>query len=65
MSLLDTLTERYHTSEAGHLLYECVRCGQSTSAATAYIVCPECGGKLERIPLMDYSNPQFIIPSFI
>ena len=65
MSLLDTLTKRYRTSEAGDLLYECVRCGEVASAATAYIMCPDCGGKLERIPLIDYSNPQFMIPSVV
>ncbi|HZD42860.1 MAG TPA: rubrerythrin-like domain-containing protein, partial [Methanomicrobiales archaeon] len=52
MTILDTLIKRYRSPEPDEPLYECVICGETASAATPHIVCPECGGKLERIELV-------------
>ncbi|MCO8255774.1 rubrerythrin-like domain-containing protein [Haladaptatus sp. AB618] len=56
MSIVDTFIKRYRSKkeeeEAAAALYECVVCGETASAATSHIVCPECGGKLERIELL-------------
>ena len=53
MSNSESPVKQYQTSATGDLLYECVLCGGVASAADSYIVCPECGGKLERIKLVD------------
>ena len=55
MHTFESPIKQYRTSATGELLYECVLCGETTSAANSYIVCPECGGKLKRIKLVDYS----------
>lgn len=52
MSIVDTFIKRYRSKKPEKPLYECVVCGETASAATSHIVCPECGGKLERIELV-------------
>ncbi|WP_449267258.1 DUF7129 domain-containing putative zinc-binding protein [Haladaptatus litoreus] len=49
--MLKNFIRRYRSSEVEDQLYECILCGETASAATTYIMCPECGGKLERIDL--------------
>ncbi len=53
MVTFESPIKQYQTSATGELLYECVLCGEITSAADSYLVCPECGGKIERIKLVD------------
>jgi DNA-directed RNA polymerase subunit RPC12/RpoP len=55
MPNFDTLINRYRTSDTGELLYECILCDETTSAATSYIICPECGGRLKRVELTDHA----------
>ncbi|WP_150123182.1 rubrerythrin-like domain-containing protein [Haladaptatus sp. R4] len=55
MSIFDTIIKRYRSPKPEEPLYECTICGETASAVTSHIVCPECGGKLERIELVHQS----------
>ncbi|WP_435158978.1 DUF7129 domain-containing putative zinc-binding protein [Haladaptatus sp. DFWS20] len=46
------IIKRYRSPTAEEPLYECILCSETATAATPHIVCPECGGKLERIDLL-------------
>lgn len=37
-------------------LYKCIKCGETRSANTPHIVCPNCGGKLVRRDIENYDD---------
>ncbi len=51
MSILETIIMRYRSTKKEDPLYQCKSCNATAKALTKHIVCPECGGKLERIDL--------------
>ncbi|RBI60394.1 hypothetical protein DMJ13_18965 [halophilic archaeon] len=51
MSILRKLIKWYRSPENEEPLYKCIDCDETSTAATSHIVCPACGGKLERIEL--------------
>jgi Zn finger protein HypA/HybF involved in hydrogenase expression len=55
MSILQSLINRYRSPMKEEPLYECIDCGETATALTSHIVCPECGGRLDRIELVHNS----------
>ena len=53
MSLFTSLIKWYRSPKKDHPLYKCIVCSETAPATTSHIVCPECGGKLERIELVN------------
>jgi rRNA maturation endonuclease Nob1 len=55
MSIFNVLIKWFRSPKKDQPLYECVACGKTAPATTSFIVCPECGEKLERIELVNKS----------